>query len=135
MRISEAYPSKYLKTADLGGQDRTAKIRACVEEELGQGSEKETKPVLYFDGGKKGLVLNKTNATAIAEDYGDDTEAWVGREIALFIQKVSFQGKTVQGLRVRVPQVAPAPVPTVQHAPAAPAPAPDAAPLDDEIPW
>ncbi len=133
MRISEAYPSKFLKAADLGGQDRTVKIRACVEEELGQGSEKETKPVLYFDGGKKGLVLNKTNATAIAEDYGDDTEAWTGREIVLFIQKVTFQGKLTPAIRVRVQSSAPQP--TVQHASVAPAPEPDAAPLNDEIPW
>ncbi len=132
MRISEAYPSKYLKAADLDGQDRTVSIRACIQEELGQGSEMEVKPVLYFDGGPKGLVLNKTNAQAIAEDYGDDTEAWAGREIVLFIQKVTFQGKLTPAIRVRV-QAAPQPV--VQRAPAPPAPEPDAAPLNDEIPW
>ncbi len=133
MRISEAYPSKYLKAADLDGQDRTVSIRACVQEELGQGSEMEVKPVLYFDGGQKGLVLNKTNAQAIAEDYGDDTEAWAGREIVLFIQKVTFQGKLTPAIRVRVQNNAPQPV--VQRAPAPPAPEPDAAPLNDEIPW
>ncbi len=56
MRISQEYPSKYLKAGDLGGQDRTVRIRACVKEELGQGSEKESKPVLYFEGHTKGLV-------------------------------------------------------------------------------
>ncbi len=132
MRISEAYPSKYLKAADLAGQDRTVTIRACIQEELGQGTEMEVKPVLYLDGGQKGLVLNKTNAQAIAEDYGDDTEAWTGRDIVLFIQKVTFQGKLTPAIRVRV-QATPQPV--VQHAPVAPAPVPDAAPLDDEIPW
>jgi len=132
MRISEAYPSKYLKAADLDGQDRAVSIRACIQEELGQGAEMETKPVLYFNAGQKGLVLNKTNATAIAEDYGDDTEAWVGREIALFIQKVSFQGKLMPAIRVRT-QATPQPV--VQRAPAPPAPETDAAPLNDEIPW
>ncbi len=133
MRISEAYPSKYLKAADLDGQDRTVSIRTCVQEELGQGSEMEVKPVLYFDGGQKGLVLNKTNAQAIAEDYGDDTEAWAGREIVLFIQKVTFQGKLTPAIRVRVKNNAPQPV--VQRAPTPPAPEPDAAPLNDEIPW
>ena len=132
MRISEAYPSKYLKADDLDGQDRTVNIRACIQEELGQGAEMETKPVLYFDGGQKGLVLNKTNATAIAEDYGDDTEAWAGREIVLFIQKVSFQGKLMPAIRVRTQA---APQPAVQPAPVPPAPETDAAPLNDEIPW
>ncbi len=133
MRISEVYPSKYLNAADLNGQDRTVSIRACVQEELGQGSEMKVKPVLYFDGGQKGLVLNKTNAQAIAEDYGDDTEAWAGREIVLFIQKVTFQGKLTPAIRVRVQKNAPQPV--VQRAPIPPAPEPDAAPLNDEVPW
>ena len=133
MRISEAYPSKYLKAADLDGHDRTVSIRACVQEELGQGSEMEVKPVLYFEGGQKGLVLNKTNAQAIAEDYGDDTESWAGREIVLFIQKVTFQGKLTPAIRVRVQKNAPQPV--VQRAPTPPAPEPDAAPLNDEVPW
>ncbi len=132
MRISEAYPSKYLKAADLDGQDRTVNIRACIQEELGQGADMEVKPVLYFDGGQKGLVLNKTNAQAIAEDYGDDTEAWTGREIVLFIQKVTFQGKLTPAIRVRV-QATPQPV--AQRAPAPPATETDAAPLNDEIPW
>ena len=135
MRISEAYPSKYFKAADLGGKERTVKISGCFNEELGQGSDKKTRPVLYFEGHKKGLVINKTNSIAISEIYGDETEAWIGRDIVIFSRPVEFQGRTVQGLRVRVPQVAPGPVPTVQHAPAAPAPEPDTAPLNDEIPW
>ena len=136
MRISETFPSKYLKAADLAGQDRAVKIRACVQEELGQGSEKENKPVLYFDGGQKGLVLNKTNATAIAEDYGDDTEAWTGREVVLFVQKVTFQGNLTPAIRVRI-QSAPQPaVPAAPDTATSIAPAtPDAAPLNDEIPW
>ena len=81
MRISKAYPSKYLKAADLEGQDRKVTIRSCVEKELGQGAESESKPVLYFDGGDKGLVLNQTNAAAIVEDYGDDTDTWIGRKL------------------------------------------------------
>ncbi len=133
MKISEAYPSKYLKAADLDGQDRTVSIRACVQEELGQGSEMEVKPVLYFDGGQKGLVLNKTNATAIAEDYGDDTEAWIGRDIVLFAREVDFKGKPTLSIRVRVQNAQQAVVPP---RPTATTPAAsDAAPLNDEIPW
>ncbi len=132
MRISQEYPSKYFKAGDLGGQDRTVRIRACVKEELGQGSEKESKPVLYFEGHTKGVVLNKTNAVAVAEAYGDDTEAWTGRDIVLFVLNVEYQGKVMPGIRVRIPKE---PQPVVQHAPVAPAPEPDAAPLNDEIPW
>ena len=82
MRISEAYPSKYFKAADLGGKERTVKISGCFNEELGQGSDKKTRPVLYFEGHKKGLVINKTNSIAISEIYGDETEAWVGKMLS-----------------------------------------------------
>ncbi len=94
----------------------------------------EVKPVLHFNGRKKGLVLNKTNAQVVVEAYGDDTETWKGRDIVLFVDpNVMFQGKVTPAIRVRVPKAAPQPV--VQHAPAPPAPEPDAAPLNDEIPW
>ncbi len=87
---------------------------------------------MYFEGHTKGLVCNKTKAVAVDEAYGDDTEAWTGRDIVLFVLNVEYQGKVMPGIRVRVPTT---PQPTVQHAPAPPAPEPDAAPLDDEIPW
>ncbi len=133
MKISEIYSSKYLKAGDLGGKERAVKISGCFNEELGQGNDKKTKPVLYFEGHKKGLVCNKTNAVVIAESYSDDTEAWAGRDIVIFARPVDYQGKTVEGIRVRIPTAPPQP--TVQHAPVAPAPVTDTAPLDDEIPW
>ena len=134
MRISDIYLSKYVKHQDLKGQEKTVRIRDCIEEELGQGNEKERKPVLYFEGQTKGFVCNKTNSAVIVEAYGDDTSAWTGRDIVLFVDpNVMFQGKVTPAIRVRVPQAAPQP--TVQHAPASPAPEPDAAPLNDEIPW
>jgi hypothetical protein len=53
MKISAAFPSNYLKSVDLGGQPRTVNVRTCVMEELGQGKDKEKKPVLYFEKGPK----------------------------------------------------------------------------------
>ena len=76
MKISAAFPSDYLKCADLGEQPRLVTIRTCVQEWLGQGKDKEQKPVLYFEKGPKGLVLNKTNAKTIVKAYGDDTTGW-----------------------------------------------------------
>ena len=67
MKISAAFPSNYLKCDDLSGQPRGVTIRTCVSEELGQGRDKEKKPVLYFSKGTKGLVLNITNANCVHE--------------------------------------------------------------------
>jgi hypothetical protein len=104
MKISSAFPSKYLKAADL--QSRTIKLaidRVQVED-LGD----EEKPILYFKGKSKGLVLNKTNSDVLAATLGDETEEWAGKEIELYPDKTHFQGKLVDCLRLRVPGPPPA---------------------------
>ena len=124
MKISAAFPSNYIKAADLDGKPRALQIRTCVPEELGQGNDKETKPVLYFEKAQKGLVLNKTNASVIADAYGDDTANWEGKAVEVYPTQVEFKGKLVDGIRLRV-------VPEAKPQPAA---APMADEFDDEIP-
>ncbi len=102
LKISTAFPSQYLKCADLNGKPWDMKIRAVVMEDLGQGSDKESKPVLYVDDAQKGLVLNKTNATTIVKSYGDDTGNWTGMDIQVFPTTTEFKGETVDAIRVRV---------------------------------
>jgi hypothetical protein len=63
----------------------------------------ETKPVLYFVGKKKGLVLNKTNATKLSAAYGDETDEWAGKDVILYPDQATFQGRVVDCIRVRVP--------------------------------
>ena len=63
----------------------------------------EKKPVVYFVGKEKGLVLNKTNANVIAEEFGDDTARWTNKELELFTTPVTFQGQTRPAIRVRIP--------------------------------
>ena len=77
------------------------------------------KPIIYFEGKEKGIVLNKTNATAIATIYGDDTDDWTGGEIILYSAWVDFQGKQVEAIRIRVPPRKPAPRAAAQAEPAA----------------
>src|SRR6185312_3773933 len=57
----------------------------------------------YFKGKEKGVVLNKTNAGVISDFYGDDTADWYEQPIILFAVRTEFQGKPVDGLRVRIP--------------------------------
>ena len=99
MKISEEFPSQFIKASDLGGREVKV-VMANVERET-IGSDK--KLVLYFKGKQKGLVLNKTNAATIGDAYGDDTEDWFDQPLILFSIKTDFQGKVVDGLRVRIP--------------------------------
>jgi hypothetical protein len=97
------------------------------------------------------LVLNMTNYDTIAMGYGEETDSWRGKRIALFGDKARFGNKIVDCLRIR-PVVAPtldsvapaqAAIPAQAAAPvAAPAVAQAAAPtaqtvgelIDDAIP-
>jgi hypothetical protein len=99
MRISAAFPSEYLKAADLQGRQVQVKISRIEMKDIGE----EPKPVLHFEGKDKGLVLNKTNANTISAAFGDETDEWVGEEIILYETAVEFQGRRVQGIRCRVP--------------------------------
>jgi len=99
MKMSAAFPSKYLKAADLNGREVTVTIEDCQMEKLGE----DTRPVLYFRGKDKGLVLNKTNAGMIADSYGDDSDGWTGQPIVIYPDKTLFQGQMTPCLRVRVP--------------------------------
>lgn len=119
MLISTAFPSNYLKSADLQGREPIVVIAGCLMQDLGG----ESKPVLTFEGQQKGLVLNRTNATVLTDAFGDDTDAWMGKSIQLYSEKVFFQGQMKDGLRLRLPASQPQPV----------APPPAAASFNDDI--
>jgi len=99
MKMSEEFPSKYLKAADLQGREIRLTMANVEREKIGD----DFKPVLYFKGKEKGVVLNKTNAGTISEAYGDDTEDWFDQPIILFSVMVDFQGKVGPAIRCRIP--------------------------------
>jgi hypothetical protein len=104
-KLDKLYPSKYLQSSDLNGKSVTVKIDRVALEEVGQ--KKEWKPVIYFMRAKKAMVLNVTNARMIESAYGDDYEnAWHGKAVILTVEKVSFQGKVTDGLRIHIPKQA-----------------------------
>lgn len=115
MNISSAFPSKYIKAADLDGRDWTLTIKAASLEEMEQSG--ETKPVLYFNETERGLVLNRTNADTIATKLGDDTDAWSGMSVVLFSATTNYAGRTVPCIRVRLDTSAVPPVSTAPQGP------------------
>ena len=102
MQISKLFPSKFLRAADLDGHEIECAIHEIRVEDL-TGDGRERKPVLYFEGKDKGLVLNKTNSMIIAGRYGDDTDGWQGKPVILYGTETQFQGKLVPCIRVRIP--------------------------------
>jgi hypothetical protein len=100
MRISQAFPSKYLKAEDIGNQRWTLTIRTVVMEDVGDN---ENKPIVYFSELEKGLVLNKTNAEMAVQLYGDDTDRWAGGHVEMYATPVMYGGKSTMGLRIMAP--------------------------------
>jgi len=101
MKMSKAFPGKYLRASDLEG--RTVDIIiARVHIEDVSGDQSESKPVIYFQGKEKGIVLNKTNANTISELYGDETDYWTGKPITIYPTETPFQGRMVPCIRVKI---------------------------------
>lgn len=100
MNINDQFPSKFLKAADLDGKNILVTIKDCMVETIGE----DKRPVLYFAGKEKGVVLNKTNATNISEAYGPDTDEWTGKKVMLYTAFVDFQGKSMESIRIRKPK-------------------------------
>lgn len=99
MKMSEEFPSKYLKATDLQNREVKVTMAHVEREKIGD----DFKPVLYFKGKEKGIVLNKTNAGTIVDAYGDDSDDWVDQELILFSVMVDFQGKVGPAIRCRIP--------------------------------
>src|SRR5262245_65595670 len=99
MRVSDAYPSKYLKATDLQGREHRVTITDVTFESVGD----DKKLVAYFNGKQKGLVLNKTNARAIAKIFGDDSRDWIDKEEIITETVVDFRGDAAPTIRLNLP--------------------------------
>ena len=99
INMNDAFPSKWLKADDIE-RDTTVTITNVTIESIGDD---ERKPVVWFQGFDKGMVMNKTNATNVSSCYGPDTDAWIGRQMTLATAMVDFQGRSTRALRLYPP--------------------------------
>lgn len=93
---------------DLGGKDATVTIEKVWAGEIsGEQGRKSKKPFVSFKGKAKKLALNKTNGKTIAQLYGTDTAAWVGKSITIYPTTTTFGNDTVECIRVKpmIPRV------------------------------
>jgi len=104
VKLTDVFPSRYLQAADLQGREVRVTIDRIGMEEMNDGKDK---PVLSFKGKEKTLVLNKVNASTIADMYGDELDEWIGKGILLYPTRVDFQGKRVDAIRVKFVQPPP----------------------------
>lgn len=93
------FPSNWLKASDI--KKPTVMVIDKVEEEK---FDAEVKPVVYFEGIDKGLVLNVTNFDAISKICNTENIIdWTGFKVELFTMNVQWKKDVVPAIRVREP--------------------------------
>ena len=118
MKLDQAFPSRYLRPADLGGRRPVVTVDRVVAERVGG----QARRAVRFVGKSKLLLLNRTNWGALAGITGEaDDDRWAGARVRLVVTSVAFQGREVPAIRI---EAAPAAGPTTsQSAPLATLPA------------
>jgi hypothetical protein len=105
MKVTEAFKGNYLEALHLDGGKAVLEISKVADPNTVQAADKKLidKPILYFTKTDKGLIVNKTNAKAIARVHGNEMDGWVGKSITLFATTCeAFGEKGVPCIRVRV---------------------------------
>jgi len=106
MSVASTYSGgdgKWLKASDLEGKTHRVVISNTEMEEFKDDEGIVTQKIcLSFDKKERSLLLNKTNARALAEGLGDDEREWLGKTIIMYPTTCEFQGSTVPCIRVRL---------------------------------
>jgi len=95
MKLADLFPKKYLSASDLKGRQFTLVIASVEMREMRNTETNPVtgkaeysmieKPVVYFEGRKPGVVLNKTRTQQLGKALGiDDTDQAAGRSIVLY---------------------------------------------------
>ena len=104
MKVSDSFTG-FIEAEDLPeGQDIKVIIegvRKATAKDKGQDGKPLDKPIASIKGKEKQWVLNKTNAKTIRRIYGNEMDAWTGKEITIYRTTCNAFGKTVACIRVR----------------------------------
>ena len=90
---------RYLQPPDIPDGGVRLRIKDCREVEV--GTPPHPKPVVYFHGEPRGLILNATNWDALEALFGPESDGWIGHAIHLFTEPGTYQGKSYVGMRLR----------------------------------
>lgn len=99
MNLNELFAPRFFTASDFA-TERSFLIDSLKV--LPVNTSGETKPVLRFRDVEQGLVLNRTNASVLADAFGEEADDWIGKPVILFRAKTEFQGKEVDCVRLRI---------------------------------
>jgi len=101
VKVGELFQSRFLRADDLG----RSHVRVTIEKVAIEAMHGSRKPVLYFRGKSKGLVVNQTRARSLTKVLAtDETEAWVGCQVSLYVDSIETSDETT-GRKRRVQMI------------------------------
>lgn len=103
--INQMIESKYLKQSDLDGETEVTIVKVGQMNVAREDEQPEMKWAVKFEEFKKPMILNSTNIQLLAKACGsEESDEWIGKKVVIFADpNVSFGGKLVGGLRVKLP--------------------------------
>jgi hypothetical protein len=114
MKSYKAYrDSHFLRKEDVNPPQVWTITDVKEQKVTSPGKAPKEKLVLFFNGTRKGLVLNMSQGDVLAElTNSDDPEEWIGQTVELYVDdSVAYAGKKVGGVRLREPADEPAQTP------------------------
>jgi hypothetical protein len=119
MSISEGFSGRFIKGGDLV-KPKLVTVRHAYLEDLpafGRPGKLNRRLILTLDETDKEVACNGTSARFLAETFGDDEAALIGRQLVLYSTLMTIQGRQQPVVMIRLPRpataaVAPAPAPT-----------------------
>jgi hypothetical protein len=97
------FDSPYLGAWNVAGKDYNVTIDKVTGADIvGEGGKQSRKPLVYFKGVKKPLIVNKTIMKTLHSLFATySAKALAGKRITLYATTTKFGGQTVDCIRVR----------------------------------
>lgn len=134
MNIFSTPMFEYLSAETLAGGSLPGEltIKSVTVDQISGPRGTDDKVVVYFRETPKKLILNKTNARAIADRLGPETNDWTGARVAFRTERVKVGRNDVDAIRVgKITAASNGKPAQVSKPAAAPQPAPEPALFDE----
>lgn len=94
-------PSSYFSPADFQGEVTAKIIDIKLEDVEEQNGKSKRKGSITLEGHDKPWLCNVTNTKCLVAMFGDETDAWRGKRVTLYAERVMAFGEWTLGVRLR----------------------------------
>lgn len=102
MNVIGVFKGDYIAATEFNGKTPNLTIDHVKVVNLeGDDGKTKAKPVVYFREVKRGWVLCKTTALALAAMFTPETDTWTGKRVTLFAENVQVGRERKPGIRVK----------------------------------